>query len=80
MDITSSELKHRFKFHPAVTQNRREAHETIRDVCLMAAESLVIATGAASREQSIAITKLEEVMFWANAAVARGEGPASTDP
>ncbi len=26
-----------------------------------------------SRERSVAITKLEEVMFWANAAIARNE-------
>jgi hypothetical protein len=28
-----------------------------------------------SREQSLAITKLEEVVFWANAAVARCQDP-----
>ena len=30
-----------------------------------------------SREQSIALTKLEEVVFWANAAIARGVEDAS---
>lgn len=29
---------------------------------------------AASREQSLALTKLEEVVFWANSAIARHHG------
>lgn len=29
-----------------------------------------------SRELSVALTKLEEVMFWANAAIARNEKPS----
>jgi hypothetical protein len=31
-----------------------------------------------SREQSLALTKLEEVVFWANAAIARNEKPPQT--
>ena len=48
-----------------------ERHEQARGVCLDAAEQLVMLTGPPSREQSLAITHLEEVMFWANAAIAR---------
>lgn len=33
-----------------------------------------------SRELSIAITKLEEVVMWANAAIARGEEPEPEQP
>lgn len=35
----------------------------------------IIAMTPASREQSIALTKLEEAIFWANAAIARNEQP-----
>jgi len=40
-------------------------------VCRNAAEELVDLTGPSTREQSLAITHLEEAMFWANAALAR---------
>lgn len=75
MHLTHDQLAHRFQFHPADAQNTKDAHETVRDVCLEAADKIVEATGPESREQSLAITKLEEAMFWANAAIARGDGP-----
>jgi hypothetical protein len=40
-------------------------------VCRNAAEELVDLTGPSTREQSLAITHLEEAMFWANAALAQ---------
>lgn len=73
--VTLDELKHRFQFHPADSQNKKDAHERVRQVCLTAADEIVDVTGPASREQSLALTKLEEAMFWANAALARGDGP-----
>jgi hypothetical protein len=75
MHLTYDQLAHRFQFHPADSENTKEAHEKVRDVCLDAADKIVEATGAMSREQSLAITKLEEAMFWANAAIARSDGP-----
>ena len=75
MHLTYDQLAHRFQFHPADAQNTKDAHERVREVLLAAADELVVATGAQSREQSLAITKLEEAMFWANAAIARGDGP-----
>lgn len=75
MHLTYDQLAHRFQFHPADAQNTKDAHETVRDVCLSAADKIVEVTGAPSREQSTAITKLEEAMFWANAAIARSDGP-----
>jgi hypothetical protein len=75
MHLTYDELAHRFQFHPADAQNTKDAHQTVRDVLLEAADMIVKATGPAGREQSLAITKLEEAMFWANAAIARGDGP-----
>ena len=68
-------LSHRFQFHPADAQNTKDNHERVRDICLEAANQILDVTGNSFREQSLAITKLEEAMFWANAAIARGDGP-----
>lgn len=73
--LSRDELAHRFQFHPADSDNKKDAHQKVRDVLLEAADQLVELTGAESREQSLAVTKLEEAMFWANAAIARGDGP-----
>jgi hypothetical protein len=73
--ISHDDLAHRFQFHPADSNNKKEAHERVRSVLLEAADTIVELTGAASREQSTAVTKLEEAMMWANAAIARGDGP-----
>ena len=48
-----------------------ERHQRVRTVLFSAADEIVELTGPPSREQSLAITKLEEAMFWANAAIAR---------
>lgn len=71
MHITLEALEQRFNFHPAKTRDKQDRHELVRKVCLEVAESIVDITGAPTREQSRAITKLEEAMFWANAAIAR---------
>jgi len=75
MHLTYDQLAHRFQFHPADSNNRKEAHETVRNVLLDAANQIVLVTGPPTREQSVAVTKLEEAMFWANAAIARSDGP-----
>lgn len=48
-----------------------DRHRRVREACRAAAQEVVEITGPASREQSLAITHLEEAMFWANAAIAR---------
>lgn len=75
MHLTHDALAHRFQFHPADSENRKDNHQRVRDVLLDAADVVVEVTGPMSREQSLAIAKLEEAMFWANAAIARGDGP-----
>lgn len=64
------EIRNRFAFHPARDDKTRDAHEAVRQVCgeiaLIFAELL-----PDCRETSLAITKLEETMFWANAGIAR---------
>jgi hypothetical protein len=69
--ITHDELARRFDYHPPNTEEKQQRHQEVRGVCLGAADKLIEMTGPPSREQSLAITKLEEAMFWANAAIAR---------
>lgn len=64
------ELDRRFKFYPA-DEDAADKHGSVRDVCRDAAGHLLFLTGPPSREQSLAITALEEAMMWANAAIAR---------
>lgn len=71
MHLTNDELTRRFNYHRPNTEEKVERHQRVREACRVAAEELVEATGPSSREQSTAIAKLEEAMFWANAAIAR---------
>lgn len=68
--IDPKDLENRFMFHPATSDTRREQHESIRRNCGALAEFLN-RTLPDGREKSLAITHLEEVMFWGNAALAR---------
>lgn len=74
-----ADLDRRFAFHPANTRERQDAHQTVRAACQATAE-MIVETAPAGREQAVALTKLEEAMMWANAAIARqggDEAPAS---
>lgn len=63
------ELFNRFKFHPA-TVDTGPKHEAVRELCHNLAVDIhrLVPPG---REQAVAITKIEEAMFWANAGIAR---------
>lgn len=70
MAITqSSEIKHRFNYHPPTAEKVLE-HSTLREVCEELAHHIneFLPDG---REKAVALTKVEEVMFWGNAAIAR---------
>lgn len=65
-----ADLANRFDFHPAMTPERRDAHERVRAICKHAAEQIdaLVPNG---REKACAVTHIEEAMFWANAGIAR---------
>jgi len=69
--ITDDELTRRFDYHPPNTDDKIRRHQQVRSTCLSAAKVLIELTGSPIREQSLAITSLENAMFWANAAIAR---------
>ena len=71
MHITDDELTRRFDYHPPNTDDKIRRHQQVRSTCLSAGKVLIELTGPPTREQSLAVTHLEEAMFWANAAIAR---------
>lgn len=68
MELT--DLEKRFAYHPPKHSGIAEAHSDIRDACFKMAQ-IVDELCPDGREKSLAITKLEECMFWANGAIAR---------
>lgn len=64
------DIQHRFRFHPADTPEKQEQHEWVRHQLHVVAQQVGAAVPE-GREKSLALTKLEEAMFWANAAIAR---------
>ena len=72
--MSPDDIHNRFSYHPPLSEERKLAHERVRD----GAERLAMSWAGnlpSGREASLAITKLEEAMFWANAALARAADP-----
>ena len=68
---TISELRDRFRYHKP-GEAVEKLHERVRDSLYSVAMEMdkILPPG---REASIVQTKLEEAMFWANAAIARNQ-------
>lgn len=68
---TQEDLNNRFRYH-APKSNQPERYVAIRDKAKELAE-LVVSLTPKSREQSVALTQIEDAAMWANAAIARNE-------
>lgn len=71
-DELLARIDNNHKHHPPQTQERIDAHQQIRRSTAECASELVKVCPI-GRELSLALTAMEEVMFWANAAIARSE-------
>jgi hypothetical protein len=68
--VTDEELNRRFDHHPPANRDVAYRHELVRETCKAVAASFDLKLPE-SREKALALTKVEEAMFWANAAIAR---------
>ena len=82
LQIPQADLTNRFEYHPPATPEIGDLHGEIRGKCLHFARWMN-KNLPPSRELSLAVTKLEEAMMWANAAIARNQPVttgSTTDP
>lgn len=70
-------LYNNFTYHPPFG-DQPQRYENMRNEAKNLATHIIAHTPE-SREQSLALTNLEQVVFWANAAIARNETPADSD-
>lgn len=69
--MNKEQLKHNFTYH-APKENQILRYENIRQSGFSLA-SLIETSCPDSRERSLALTKIEEAIMWANASIARNE-------
>ena len=67
--MNPEDLTTRFTYHPP-KEGQPEKYQCIRSEAHDLAKTIVTVTPPC-REQSLALTKLEEAVFWANASIAR---------
>lgn len=68
--MTPEDIANRFDYHQPKDAETMSAHESIRLGCRQLAE-YINRLCPEGREKACAVTKVEEAMFWANAAIAR---------
>lgn len=68
---SSADIENRFTYH-APKPGQPERYVELRDTAKVLATKIVALTPP-SREQSLALTNLEQAIFWANAGIARNE-------
>ncbi len=69
--IDGQDLIVRFTYHPP-KEGQSERSDQLRDAARLLA-SLIVDLTPNSHEQELAVIRLEEAIFWANAAIARNE-------
>lgn len=65
------DIENNYTYH-APKPDQISRYEEIRNNCKLTAK-LIVRLCPDSREKSLALTKLEEAVMWANAAIARNE-------
>ena len=73
-DYLALRIENDFKYHPSATPETGGRHDVVRSILGSVAQNLAVNLPA-GRERALVLTKLEEAMFWAHAAIAR----SSTD-
>lgn len=68
----TADLDKRFSYHQPKDDVVKKNHEQVRHALRIAAEALTELIPA-GREHALVLTKLEEAMMWANAAIARAQ-------
>ena len=69
--IIATEIENAFTYHKPFGDQPARYEEMRNQAHTLALH--IVGNTPKSREQSLALTKLDEVVFWANAAIARGE-------
>ncbi len=71
-DIDTERLDLMFTYHPPDSNDEIRRYTMLRDAGRKLAQQVMLYTPK-SREQSLALTKIEEAIMWANASIARNE-------
>lgn len=69
--VQGTDLEKVYTYHPP-KEGQQERYVAIRDAA-KAFASIILRDTPQSREQSLALTNLEQSVMWANAAIARNE-------
>jgi hypothetical protein len=68
--MSEENINHRFSHHPPKDSDTVKQHEAVRET-LRSTANYLDQNIPEGREKALALTKLEEVLMWANAAIAR---------